>query len=68
MEEVPVKMCIPEAPEVSAYFTGIVALKHLRQTRCMETENHICWLQYCVFAAIEQSEEENLRDANVSAK
>jgi hypothetical protein len=34
MEEVPVKMCIPEGPEVSAYFTGIVVLKHLRQPRC----------------------------------
>jgi len=27
--EVPVKMCIPEAPEASAYFTGLVVLKHL---------------------------------------
>ncbi len=37
MEEVPVKLCIPEAPEVSAYFTGLVALKHLRQTIAVMT-------------------------------
>jgi hypothetical protein len=29
MAEVLVKMCIPEAPEVSDYFTDLVVLKHL---------------------------------------
>jgi hypothetical protein len=29
MAEVLVKMCIPEAQKVSAYFTGLVVLKHL---------------------------------------
>lgn len=46
-EEVPVKMCTLEAPEVSAYFTGLVALKHLRQTRCNHDD---VWKQRIIVA------------------
>ncbi len=48
-EEVPVKMCTLEAPEVSAYFTCLGALKHLRQTRCSHDD---VWKQRIIVAQV----------------
>lgn len=41
------KMCTLEAPEVSAYFTGLVALQHLRQTICNHDD---VWKQRIIVA------------------